>query len=294
MSPEAHVELLRKRGMIVDDPTAAADALRNVNYYRLRAYWQPFERNVVTHQFRDGVRFDDITRIYQFDSALRRLCMVTLELIELSMRARVAAEFARQYGPHGHENGDIAYKYNKWTSAFRQLKLDLTHPADKFVVHFHKKYSDDTPPIWAVVETLSFGTLSYWFKHTLPRSVQHAIARSLGIHADIIAQWLHHLTVVRNIIAHHGRLWNRVLPFPVKVPRTHQTTSVMTSDGRKLYNTLVILLYLRNIIEPDNTWGHELLTLVQLYSIDVSQMGFPNDWMARDVWRESLPSLSRE
>ncbi|CAM4269524.1 hypothetical protein [Bordetella muralis] len=34
---------LQRRGMIVDDPTAAAFSLQHLNYYRLSAYWLPFE-----------------------------------------------------------------------------------------------------------------------------------------------------------------------------------------------------------------------------------------------------------
>ena len=42
--------LLQQRGMVVDDPAAAEFYLQHLNYYRLGAYWLPFEADHATHR----------------------------------------------------------------------------------------------------------------------------------------------------------------------------------------------------------------------------------------------------
>ena len=46
------VARLRERGMVVDDEAVAEFYLQHLDYYRLGAYWLPFEADHATHQFR--------------------------------------------------------------------------------------------------------------------------------------------------------------------------------------------------------------------------------------------------
>ncbi|XXG32323.1 MAG: Abi family protein [Ferrovum myxofaciens] len=61
-----------------------------MNYYRLRAYWLPFETTLPggEHQFRTGTTFSDVIGIYQFDRALRLLLLDAIERIEISLCVR--------------------------------------------------------------------------------------------------------------------------------------------------------------------------------------------------------------
>jgi abortive infection bacteriophage resistance protein len=72
------IALLRRRGMAVPDAAKAGHYLRHVSYYRLRAYWLPFEQPAETdgdHLFEDGTDFDHVLSLYVFDRHLRLLVM---------------------------------------------------------------------------------------------------------------------------------------------------------------------------------------------------------------------------
>ena len=43
LAVSAQVQLLKDRGMLFADERRAVRVLQNINYYRLRAYWLPFE-----------------------------------------------------------------------------------------------------------------------------------------------------------------------------------------------------------------------------------------------------------
>lgn len=86
------IELLEKRGMSIPDRKRAAHYLRHIGYYRLSAYWLPFEKPAPraaerSHEFIAGTEFEHVLTRYVFDRKLRILLLEALERIEVSIRA---------------------------------------------------------------------------------------------------------------------------------------------------------------------------------------------------------------
>lgn len=74
LNVDDQVGLLQRRGMLVDDVAYARHTLLHINYYRLRAYWLPFEVEAGSdgdHLFRPGTRFEDVIDSYTFDQRLK-------------------------------------------------------------------------------------------------------------------------------------------------------------------------------------------------------------------------------
>ena len=83
------VDLLRARGMVVDDQAEAEFYLQHLNYYRLGAYWLPFEQDHATHHS-DRTHFSQVLNLYIFDRELRLLVLDALERLEVSVRTQWA------------------------------------------------------------------------------------------------------------------------------------------------------------------------------------------------------------
>ena len=81
------VELLRERGMVFDDFGTAEFYLEHLNYYRLSAYWLPFEADHKTHRFQPNTRFERVLNLYVFDRELRLLVLDAIERVEVSVRS---------------------------------------------------------------------------------------------------------------------------------------------------------------------------------------------------------------
>ena len=92
LSVADQVKLLKQRGMEISNDDEATHYLTHINYYRLRAYWLPYEipNQKGDHRFQPGTRFIDIIAIYQFDRTLRLLLLDAIERVEISLRARWA------------------------------------------------------------------------------------------------------------------------------------------------------------------------------------------------------------
>ncbi len=105
------VALLQSRGMEVGDPAKAEFYLEHINYYRLCAYWLPFEQDHTTHTFRPGTRFDEVLALYIADRRLRLLFLDAIERIEVSVRCHWAYQMAHQHGPHGYLDSALARQF---------------------------------------------------------------------------------------------------------------------------------------------------------------------------------------
>ena len=101
---DAQVDRLVERGMEIDDRERARRYLAHLNYYRLAAYWLPFEQDHPTHRFRQDTTFDLVLDHYVFDRELRLLVMDAIERIEVSLRTGWAYSLSHSYGPHAHLN----------------------------------------------------------------------------------------------------------------------------------------------------------------------------------------------
>ena len=103
----------------------------------------------------------------------------------------------------------------------------------------------------------------------------------------VLQSWLHHLTVVRNTCAHHARLWNREITVTPQEPRSKPAALAgqFQRGSRKQYNTLLLLVYLMDIIAPNHHWRVRLKDLIQQHQIPAGEMGFPAGWDTLPLWR---------
>ena len=292
LSIDDQIALLRRRGMVIDDEGQARHYLARISYYRLRAYWLPFEGEPPAegdHAFKTGTRFDDVLSLYIFDRELRLLVLDAIERVEVALRAQWAHHIAMTYGPHGHleaQHHDSAENHGK---SLADLSKEIARSKDTFVKHYRKKYDHpDLPPIWMTAEVISLGALSMWMSNLKLRSDRNAIAKAFELDEKVLASFVHHMSYVRNICAHHGRLWNkrftvtmRVPTFPDKLP-----IAMRGANDRMIHNTLVMLDYLLGIVAPGTEWRKKLVALIDgCPKAEPALMGFPENWRARAAWR---------
>jgi abortive infection bacteriophage resistance protein len=64
------------------------------------------------------------------------------------------------------------------------------------------------PPLWMIIEALSLGTCSKMFDNIQSKEIWNAISSYLGQHTTVLESWIRSLAYIRNLCAHHSRLWN--------------------------------------------------------------------------------------
>lgn len=287
ISYEEQVQKLAERGLRIQNFDYARNTLMHINYYRLGVYWHSFESSHDSHLFIKNTSFEDIVALYEFDRKLRLLVLDAIERIEVSFRTQWTYHMSEAYGSHAHMV-DKAHSA-AWHDTVKDLQKELKRSDEVFIKRLIRKYDDSSPPIWAASEIMSFGLLSRWFKNLRVNTVRKNISRMYDVHPDVLQSWMQHLTVLRNNCAHHSRLWNRqfgrVAPI---IPRCHPIlSSSQFSKGYPLANSLVIILYLLDIISPSHGWRTRFIDLVNSYpTVSVDDMGLPNNWQDLELWNK--------
>jgi abortive infection bacteriophage resistance protein len=290
-SIDQQIDLLQRRGMQVPDRERAAHYLLHLNYYRLRGYWLPFECGTDgdgDHRFQAGTTFEHVLDRYVFDRELRLLVMDAIERIEVSVRTQWAHHLALGHGSHAHLSRALFSDQRAYTASLGGLANEVGRSRETFIQHLNDVYDEALPPVWAVVEVMSLGQLSKWYENLKCQALRQRIADGYGMDETVFVSLLHHLTLIRNVCAHHSRLWNRRFTITPKLPRkkpTGLTTTFNTAAPRQLYNALVLIAYLMNIVSPGHHWKQRLLELLEQHSgIPVESMGFPDGWRDLPYW----------
>lgn len=288
---DAQIALLRARGLTIVDENRACHYLRFIGYYRLSGYALVFQVNYNSdgsHRFHPGANFDDILDLYIFDRKLRLAVVDALERIEVAVRATLSHEMSISHGTHWFM--DAAYFIPTYDHAvfLDHVKKEIGHDPSRaharqvFIQHYYDKYDDpELPPSWMVFEVLSFGSVSQVFKK-LKRENLKPVAIAFGLDGGVLASWLHAISYLRNLVAHHQRLWNR--SFTIKpIPAKRYADDL--KDPSRFYAQAVIIQALLKIIAPDSQWSQRLSQIIAEHpKVPNHRMGFPVDWQSREIW----------
>lgn len=275
------LQKLKYRGMQVENPIAALDYLERLGYYRLSGYWYPLRtidpiasiaqgKAVRLDSFVPESRFENVVRLYVFDKKLRLLALDALERIEMAIRVDIA-HLLGQKSALAHEepaclHGNFAKKkirngpdagltqHQVWLSKYRR-KLEEARK-NPLVVHHRQVYG--SLPIWAAIEVWDFGLLSKLFAG-MQHADQQAIATMYGApDGEAFAQWLRSLNFIRNVSAHHSRLWNINILELSPVPKSWPSE---LNNSRPFFY-FCLMLQLLKVICPNSRWGERVKKLL--------------------------------
>lgn len=288
LSFEEQADLIISRGLIADRNTIIG-VLQNVNYYRLSGYLYPY-RILPGDNYKEGTTFEQVWRHYTFDRQLRFITMDAIERFEVSIKNQIINFVSKSFGPFGYiEHGNFPYLTPEdHATLLATIAGESKRSNEEFVRHFRSKYGDNHPnlPIWMTGEIISFGCSITMFKGIKDKSI---IVDHYGVPKDVLISWLKTLNVIRNICAHHGRLWNRELgvkPFiPRKkdFPKWHEPVAI---GQNRVFGILTIMNYLLSIIAPKSKWKSRLFLLLAEYpEISKQRMGFPDNWQDSPLWK---------
>lgn len=278
--------------MILEDRPRAEHYLRFIGYYRLSGYWFPFQYrdDGPDHDnFRPGTKFERVLDRYVFDRRLRLLIMDAAERIEVAARTAISNTLSERCGPHWYLDATQfvpAFDHAGFLRRVRQeagIGPNNRHKQPEFIRHYLKTYNEPPePPSWMVFEVLPFGTVSIVFKHLLDDH-RKPIASEFGLPRERLGSWLHAMSHLRNLCAHHSRVWNRffgVTPSVAKSERHHVT------QPKRFYNHAVAIQILLKRISGDTHWAGRLNDLLADHpNIPLDLMGFPENWHTHEVWR---------
>lgn len=297
ISFEEQLKKLICRGLGVENQGRAINILKYNSYYRLRAYTYPFQDNTdAKHPFIQKVSIEEIYDLYNFDRKLRSLLFQALEKIEIAFRTQIIYQFAKTYGSHWQLEPRIFKDTARFARHLELLNNEVERSKETFINHYHEKYAAPThPPCWMSLEISSFGTLSMIYQNLKPGKEKDAVAENLGLKKiRTLENWIFCFNHLRNICAHHSRLWNKrltalpFLPYNEKQPFLNKK-EINEIYPNKVYAIICCIYYILRAIDSSNLFKENLINLMKNCPLkQEKEMGFPNNWQGQTVWNSSV------
>ena len=291
------IKALADRGMAVPDVDFAARCLTHIGYYRLVSYWLPFQSSPGTAApFHTGTSFNRVMTRYMFDQRLRSLLLEALSYFEISVRNQWSLHVVlnSSKGEFAHLDAGL-FDPTYYNDNLQELRRNYDQVRGQGGTGFQRV------GIWDIAPTISFGNLSRWYASLVDKNIRQSISINYGVDEATLTSILRHLTSVRNTCAHHEPLWNEKIRTGLRIPRRLRgsreiATAFNKSADRKIYNALVIIVHLMEIITPNGDWPERLLALLAVYNpIPYHNMGFPAGWREFTIWQKyQLPQNDAE
>ncbi len=295
---EEQLAQLEQRGMCVTERARALEHLERIGYYRLSGYWFAMrersgvccpldattrdkptkvrEESLVLDTFKPGTTFQNAVDLYVFDKKLRLLVLDALERIEVALRVDVSHRLG-QHDPFAYLKPELFHhsfatdlddksgltQHHAWLDTQARL---INRSKEKFIAHNRQRYGLPLA-IWVACEVWDFGTLSRLYGGMKEVDQDH-IAAIYGIsNGRIFASWLRCLNYLRNVCAHHSRLWNRNVIDQPKLPPKDELPALAAFHNDPQLRARPFLLFciahhLLRVINPASQWGVRFRTLL--------------------------------
>lgn len=220
---DQQLDLLKSRGLTVNDTDKAREILLDIGYYRLGFYLFPFEKSYPelrnrTHEYVEETSFEDAVNLYYFDFDLRLLLMRYLNRIEIAFRTSLIYNLSNKYksNPVWFVSPTIVnrpyaldFERKVYTCDFKRNPVihrhHLTNPNDRFA------------PAWKTLEFMTFGAVMKLYEQLKDRDDKIFIAHEFGVRQVVTFEsYMHTIRQVRNACAHGLLLYDMRLTRRIK------------------------------------------------------------------------------
>jgi abortive infection bacteriophage resistance protein len=207
--------------------------------------------------------------------------MQAIECLEISLRTRICLELTN-HNKDGHFYlGPTYFSSPNIHQTFLNKCKEITQQSQEtFMTHYRENYdSPELPPLWMMIEVLSFGQVSMFFDN-LKMSQQKIVSQQFSLPPQTLASWLASLAYTRNLCAHYSRLWNRHF---TKRPKKDDRLPI-TKDA-SFAQQASVLHFLLTSVEPDFSLGKKLSDLLAQHpAIQPKRLGFSDNAFSESFW----------
>ena len=275
--------------MVITSRADVEKALKTVGFYRLRGYSFHLLYDNASKKYVPGTKFEDILKLYQFDQELSALIFSMISKIEIALRVRLVEALLIHGDPLILQDSSIFKEKKMYWQNMSTIASEIARSNDVFIKHNFDNHEGEVP-VWAVVEVLSFGTLSKIIKNLktgtgstysiLASNYQYTSKKGNLVTPSkkMFSSWVQAVSVLRNMCAHNSRIYNRTIHTTPEILNADKVTPAPAHNG--LYQILLAMKYLRSSDEEWMLFVNELDKLLQNNGgvLSFTAMNMPTDW----------------
>lgn len=297
---DEQIEILKNRGLIIEDIDKAKDILFRENYFFINGYRHLFERSWQDNVFIAGTTFEELYGTFVFDRNIRNIMFKYLLIIENNIKSVISYQMSKKYGykekdyldPKNFSQDSIKVRqvYDVLNKVKRQIRVNGgQHTATS---HYITNYG--YIPMWILVKVLSFGIVSELYG-ILKLEDQEEIAKFYHLEIPTMSVYLHLLANFRNLCAHEDILYDHRTQRTIPDSKYHLFLNIEKEDDEYKYgknDLFAIIIIMKQMLQKDEF--NDLLYQIG-YEIDVldskvdtvplktilNKIGFPDNF--RDI-----------
>ena len=295
---DEQVEILRNKGLVIDNEDYAKEILLRENYFFLNGYRHLFMKSSDNSMYIPGTKIEELYSLFLFDRRLRSIFFKNILIVENNVKSIISYQLSKKYGykekdylnPNNFVNNGAKRKQvsDLISKMKRQIKTNATqHAATQ---HYVNNYG--YIPLWVLVKVLSFGIVSELFS-VLKKEDQYEIVDLYDLDIDVFSNYLVILSNYRNLCAHEDIMFDNRTQKCINDTKYHRILNIPMMDNEFIYGkndlyALVIILKsllkdseIKDMINEIDKAISNLEFNLRSIPIDkvLDRMGFPNNYM---------------
>ena len=297
-SLDEQVEILRSKGLIIEDEELTKQILLRENYFFINGYRVLLMNSYADKSFIIGATFRELYSIFLFDRYMRNILFKNLMIIENQLKSIISYQLSKKYG---YRDKDYLNPKNFTSDKTksrrvkdviekmkRQIRINgATHMA---TMHYINNYG--YIPLWVLVKVLSFGIVCELFS-ILKQEDKISVADMFSVNTDYLESFLPILSNYRNLCAHEDIVYEHRTEKSIVNTPMHERLHIPQMDNEYIYgkndifSVIIILKYLlreddfRLMMKEIEYEIEKLSGIVNSIPIEkiLDRMGIPTNYM---------------
>lgn len=295
---DQQIEILKNKGLIIDDYDKVNDILLKENYFFINGYRFLFMNSNDDRNFIRGTTFKELYSLFLFDRYVRNILFKNLLIFENNFKSVISYQLSKKYGyrekdylnPKNFVSDpskkrrvkDIIEKMR------RQIRINVSrHSA---TLHYSRSYG--YIPLWILVKVLSFGLMCELYS-ILKQQDKDEIAAIFGVPTNYLDDFLPLLSNYRNLCAHEDIVFDHKTEKYISDNEYHEKLKIFRMDDEYVYgknDIFAVVIIFKYLLSDDN---FRLLMKEMEYEIEaldgrvdvipigkiLDHMGFPKNYM---------------
>ncbi len=293
-SIEEQVEILRNKGLVIEDEEYAKSILLRENYFFLMGYRHSFLKKDASRKFIDGTSFNELYALFMFDRTFRNIIFKNILIVENNYKSIFSYALSSNYGykekdylnPSNFDQSED--KKGQVSDLIRKLKRQYRVNGKQHGATSHYMVNYGYIPLWIGIKVISFGLMSELYS-ILKSEDANRIAKIYNIDAKSLEVFLPILANYRNLCAHEDILFDHFTQRTIPDNIYHHILNIPKVEDEYVNgknDIFALILILKHLLTPSdfklmmNEINYEFDRLKgRLVHIDISviyeKMGFP-------------------
>lgn len=256
---DQQIDILRKKGLIIDDEVRTYDILLKENYFFLNGYRHLFMNSPTDKTFISGSTFSELYSLFLFDRYSRNIFFKNLLIIENRLKSVISYQMSKKYGYKEKDYLNVKNftndpeKKRRVHDVIEKMKRQIRINTSRHNATLHYLNNYGYIPLWILVKVLSFGMVCELYS-ILKDEDKLEIATIFGLSKEYLEDFLPILSNYRNLCAHEDIVFDHKTERVIPDTEYHKRLNIFKMDDEYIYgknDIFAVIIIFKFLLEDD-------------------------------------------